>query len=82
MDKDIEKTTEQAAIFDECVSELSAEAQKELGALVAYIADKLAFGAGEKSAKALIIQSLRYLNKERMSLIHTKVLLQSTLKNV
>ena len=47
--------TIQAEQFDECFRELSPEAQDYFKWAIAKIMDNLATGAGEKSAKALLV---------------------------
>lgn len=64
------QTTAMANLFDQLVSELSEPAQKHLSDMVQYLAnDVLAQGAGEMSAKELILKTLmaedRYKNGYR-----------------
>ena len=48
--------TTRAAQFDECVAELSPEAQYYFFYAIKKIADNMADGGGEKSAKELLFQ--------------------------
>ena len=57
---DIEITTVQANKFDQCVSELSPEAQDWFAEKVDYISNRLGKGAGIKSAKSLLFQLMFY----------------------
>ena len=56
-----DKNKQRVSIFDECMAELSPEARREIEALVKHVSDFLAAGGGEKSAKELIVQALRFL---------------------
>lgn len=56
-----DKTNERAKIFDECLAELSPSAQREIEGLLEYVASQLAAGGGIKSAKELILQTIRFL---------------------
>lgn len=58
---DADKMGEQIAVFDECIAEMSEEGREGLTLLTAYVAEQLHKGGGIGSAKALIIQTLRFL---------------------
>jgi hypothetical protein len=51
--------TEQAAMFDECVAELSQDARDFFAFAVQKIATSLAAGGGVKSAKAVLFEIAR-----------------------
>lgn len=61
MNKKIEDTVKQAQLFDECVSELSEDARRYFREQVKFLSSAMARGSGEKSAKALLFQLLKFL---------------------
>ena len=61
---DTEVTTLQADRFDECVSELSQDAQKYFAVQVVAVSEQLGRGAGTKSAKALLYQLLFFAERK------------------
>ena len=64
---DVERTTKQADQFDQCFAELSQEAQAYFTAQLEYIAAEMATGGGEKSAKALFTQFMRFAERKQIT---------------
>ena len=64
MENDIELTTVQADRFDECVSELSQDAQNYFAEQVTQVSQALGRGAGIKSAKALMFQLMFFTERK------------------
>ena len=64
---DTEITTIQAERFDQCVSELSNDAQKYFAAQVARVSEQLGRGAGTKSAKALLYQLMFFAERKNIT---------------
>ncbi len=46
--------------FDQCVAEMSPEGQELISNLVRYVSNELKQGGGEKSAKEIIWQALKF----------------------